>query len=269
MEKKIGFYVVLIHSLLFALMLISPFSAPPKKQKQMAIRTIRPLSTIKALQPRNRASSQGISSQTVSTQPSNKASTKNIQAVDTSTQQSGVEPVVSKPTSAKPQTQPKSKAFNAQDISKDKGKEKNKTATSLPKPASTSPLRAESLQSSPSPKRPALEVPQALAFSYTSASNPTLSQAGSLPLSPSEELSDYERIILYMHEVLHLPEFGEVKIELKIASNGRVDKLVVLKAESLKNKAYLEKNLPLLDFSYLNKADKKAETLIFTFCNEN
>jgi outer membrane biosynthesis protein TonB len=77
--------------------------------------------------------------------------------------------------------------------------------------------------------------------------------------------NDSDAIVAYLHESLHLPDYGEVKIQLTVREDGSVAKLVVLKAESVKNKAYLEKNLPLLVFPSL---ERKEQTFIFTFCNE-
>lgn len=80
----------------------------------------------------------------------------------------------------------------------------------------------------------------------------------------TEEPSYEESLVAYLHQSLNLPEYGEVKIRLTLHKDGSVVKLTVLKAESLKNKTYLEKNLPLLKFPSL----EKEETFVFTFCNE-
>ena len=74
-----------------------------------------------------------------------------------------------------------------------------------------------------------------------------------------------DEFISFLHGALHLPDFGEVKIELTFM-DGAVSKVVVLKSESSKNKAYLEKQLPLLKFP--PREDLKSRTLILTFCNE-
>ncbi len=74
-----------------------------------------------------------------------------------------------------------------------------------------------------------------------------------------------DEFISFLHGALHLPDFGEVKIELTL-TDGVVSKVVVLNSESAKNKAYLEKQLPLLKFP--PRDDLKSRTLILTFCNE-
>jgi len=52
---------------------------------------------------------------------------------------------------------------------------------------------------------------------------------------------------------------------MTIKKDGTVARLTVLQAESHKNKAYLEKILPLLRFPLILDKEK---TFTFTFCNE-
>ncbi len=77
-------------------------------------------------------------------------------------------------------------------------------------------------------------------------------------------------LIAYLQSCLHLPEFGEVKIELTLRQDGTIAKLKVLKAESQENKLYLEKRLQHLKFPSFKEAwGKQAEsTFILNFCNE-
>ncbi len=81
---------------------------------------------------------------------------------------------------------------------------------------------------------------------------------------------DYtDLLVSHLHQHLSLPEFGEVKIQLSLQQDGTVGKIVVLKAESEKNKKYLESNLPRLRFPRFEGtyAKKKESTFILTFCN--
>lgn len=83
--------------------------------------------------------------------------------------------------------------------------------------------------------------------------------------------NDYTDILVHhLHQLLSLPDYGEVKIQLSLRQDGSVVKLVVLKAQSEKNKHYLEDNLPLLKFPRFEGAYafKKEYTFILTFCNE-
>ena len=89
--------------------------------------------------------------------------------------------------------------------------------------------------------------------------------------SNADSDADYPNLMIgYLHQSLHLPEFGEVKIQLTLHQDGHVVKLVVLNAESDKNKRYLEGNLSHLRFPSFSGslAQKKEHTFILTFCNE-
>jgi hypothetical protein len=74
-----------------------------------------------------------------------------------------------------------------------------------------------------------------------------------------------------LHASLHLPDFGEVKIELTLNQEGTVAKLKVLKAESQQNRKYLETELPRLRFPLFSGcyAKQTAHTFTLTFCNES
>ncbi len=85
-------------------------------------------------------------------------------------------------------------------------------------------------------------------------------------LAPEERYQ--ESLLAYLQEALHLPEQGEVKIQLSIKEDGNLAKIVVLKAESVKNREYLEKQLPLLRFPYLHELRVREKVFVLTFCNE-
>lgn len=74
-----------------------------------------------------------------------------------------------------------------------------------------------------------------------------------------------ETLIEFLHGALHLPEFGEVKIQLTLNRDGTAARLVVLQAESKNNRAYLEEVLPRLQFPLILEQEK---TFTLTFCNE-
>lgn len=81
------------------------------------------------------------------------------------------------------------------------------------------------------------------------------------------ESSYSEELVEILKESLHLPEYGEVKMQLKLNRDGSVLQVIVLKTESQKNKAYLQTELPRLKFPPLN-VKKKEVTFTLTFCNE-
>ena len=105
-----------------------------------------------------------------------------------------------------------------------------------------------------------------------------VSKAGAKSLPPalsleldsdtSQQEGEYDdSLIGYLKQTLNLPDYGEVKIQLTLKQDGTFVNLVVLKAESEKNRKYLEASLPHLRFPHL-VGKKKQETFIVTFCNE-
>lgn len=89
----------------------------------------------------------------------------------------------------------------------------------------------------------------------------------------SNELSAdaYQKMLIEcLRQSLNLPDFGEVKIQLTLREDGSVANVIVLKAESQKNKRYLEENLPRLKFPNLqgSLSKKKQHTFSLVFCNE-
>ena len=79
------------------------------------------------------------------------------------------------------------------------------------------------------------------------------------------DLSYAETLVTHLKQTLNLPDYGEVKIQLTLGRDGSVEKLVIVKSESDKNKRYLEDHLPRLKFPNLNK---DTHTFVLTFCNE-
>jgi hypothetical protein len=69
----------------------------------------------------------------------------------------------------------------------------------------------------------------------------------------------------FLQGALHLPEVGEVKIQLTVEKDGTISKVVVVSAESQKNKLYLQEHLPLLR---LPTPPDQKKTWTLTFYNE-
>jgi outer membrane biosynthesis protein TonB len=83
-----------------------------------------------------------------------------------------------------------------------------------------------------------------------------------------DDSADYVSLLTeHLHAALHLPDFGEVKIELTLQQDGRVAKLKVLKAESEQNKKYLEARLLHMKLPALT-GKKEEHTFTLTFCNQ-
>lgn len=83
-------------------------------------------------------------------------------------------------------------------------------------------------------------------------------------------LSVKEELMAHLHTALHLPEYGEVKLQLQLSEYGTVLSIKILTAASQKNREYLEKELPQLSFSSiaLNKLSDKERTFIISFHNK-
>lgn len=92
-------------------------------------------------------------------------------------------------------------------------------------------------------------------------------------IEDGEERGDggYEaELISFLHHSLNLPEFGEVKMKLTLQNNGTCVKIQVIRAQSAKNRRYLEEQLPKLRLPPFVGllASKKEQTFVMTFCNE-
>jgi outer membrane biosynthesis protein TonB len=77
-----------------------------------------------------------------------------------------------------------------------------------------------------------------------------------------------EYFVYYLQQQLHLPDFGEVKVQITLRADGTIEKCVVFKAESEKNKKYLEEKLPSLRFPDYKGQNGGRQTFVLTFCNE-
>lgn len=78
-----------------------------------------------------------------------------------------------------------------------------------------------------------------------------------------------EMLIGSLSDFLDLPEFGEVKIKLTLQNNGKFVKMNVLNTKSVKNRKYLEEELPKMHFPLFfgELALQKEHTFVITFCN--
>ena len=102
--------------------------------------------------------------------------------------------------------------------------------------------------------------------------NPKISKT-SLTLTDNNDLDDDFTLSLIDHLQSHLqlPHIGEVKIQLTLRSNGTVEDLQVLSAESDKNKKRIEEKLPTLHFPSFSekKGNPSSRIFILTFCNDS
>ncbi|MBY0529270.1 MAG: hypothetical protein K2P51_03675 [Rhabdochlamydiaceae bacterium] len=243
LKKKILFSVLCIHALFLGALLSAPLLSQKPKRKALVIHTILPTPAVKTPVIKQSAP--------IAASP--------------------------KPTPIKPSAPPKAQPIAKATAKKEPAISDKKSTTSKP---------SQTKQSAPQPRAnisDALkkELQQSLAKlnepcapTSQNARKMTTGQQVPAPLHiDSAQLSSFENdytkmLVHFFHESLSLPEIGEVKIQLTLRQDGTIAKLVVLKAESQKNKSYLEANLPLLRCPRLEDATKKEMTFALTFCHE-
>ncbi len=112
------------------------------------------------------------------------------------------------------------------------------------------------------------KLPVPATFALTSqAPLPLLSMAVSQQVTTFEE-DKVALLIGHMQACLHLPELGEVQMELVLHKDGKIKTMKVMKAESQKNKKYLEDHLPQILFPPSYVDGLSSEPLLITFCNK-
>jgi colicin import membrane protein len=90
-----------------------------------------------------------------------------------------------------------------------------------------------------------------------------------MALEPSSADEDFVlSLIGYLQGYLQLPDVGEVQIQLTLRKDGKVENMKVIKAESEKNRKYLEENLPKLSFPAIYLDKTASRSFLFTFCNK-
>lgn len=99
----------------------------------------------------------------------------------------------------------------------------------------------------------------------SSSSKVAVDPAQEEPAIPSYTASLIEELT----KMLQLPEYGTVKVKIKINSMGKIIELMVLQAESKANKVYLEKHLPNIVLPRYNEKPmlNNEQTFTLTFCN--
>ncbi len=71
-----------------------------------------------------------------------------------------------------------------------------------------------------------------------------------------------ESLVSCLQEQLHVPDYGEVTVDVTIAQDGRVMRMIIVQAESEKNRQYIEQHLPHVRFPKL----EKQQSFTLTFC---
>lgn len=225
MLKKITFLVVAAHALLVFVLLFSPAKPIKHPTKHIAVRTPVAAKHV-AVAPSAAPPAKKISPQKKTASPAKSASTTPKQTP----KQSKKPGVVAKDPEKKPRQIPKKLLEEIEEFTSQIEEKKGKVYS-----------------------KPQLEIPQAIVSRQD------------LGMVYRQIESYQDTLVSYLHQSLNLPEYGEVKIALTLRDDGSVAKVVVLKAESVKNKEYLEKNLPLLKFP---RPEGKEHVFVLTFINE-
>jgi hypothetical protein len=258
MQKKIALFVTSVHLALIFMLCFSPVKKKITTKKHIAVRTIRPKTQTQTRTATAEIAAPHASKKEGSTEipkPKKEAVRKEAskQAAapkgKTTTPQTAVKPA---PAKSKPINQKKPTM-----VEKGKLKKTPKASDKVWKEIDEAFAKIDDKVYSKSQSK--LDVPQ------MEESSPSKTPFPNLREMEKEEGTDEKALVSFLHTSLNLPEFGEVKIQLTVKKDGSVARLVVLQAESQKNKAYLEKHLPLLRFPLILDKEK---TFTFTFCNE-
>jgi hypothetical protein len=275
-SKKIKIAVLSVHILFLGIIFFGSSLLPPKKKhKPLIVKTIVPKPTIAIAQPQKPKQAPAKPSASALAKPAAPPKPKiEKPAAPPKLAAPKVQPAKSPtPTAPKQKPEPKkdpaiadkviNKNAKAQPKKENKPENRAKISDQLKKELEESIAKIEGKKQNLSKKQPA-----ARSQGYT----PIQLQIDAMEAeSWTDADSDYPNLMIgYLHQSLHLPEFGEVKIQLTLRQDGSVAKLVVLNTESDKNKRYLEGSLPKLQFPSFNGsfAKKKEHTFVLTFCNE-
>ncbi|HEX4839644.1 MAG TPA: hypothetical protein VFU89_04295 [Rhabdochlamydiaceae bacterium] len=247
MQKKIALFVASVHVLAILLLCFSPVKKTISPKKHIAVRTIQPKTrTSTAAAPRTHKD-EGSTTTAAAPKPKiikKEAPQKEAAPSKKTTAAAKPSPAKSNPIQQKPAM-----------VEKGKPKKKSKTPDKVWKEIDEALAKIDNkVYSNPQPK---LDVPKVKGSSALQIPFPDF--------GGDDEGNEEETLASFLHTSLNLPEFGEVKIQMTIKKDGTVARLSVLQAESRKNKAYLEKHLPLLRFPLILDKEK---TFTLTFCNE-
>jgi len=109
-----------------------------------------------------------------------------------------------------------------------------------------------------------LAIPSTLALS----SEASLQHPKELQTQDTPSNEDFTpSLIGYLQSYLHLPEIGEVQIHLILNNDGKVKTMKVTKAESERNRKYLEEELPKISFPQIYLTNS-SNSFLLTFCNK-
>lgn len=254
MLKRTTSIVISLHLIFIIMLLFSQNRALPKRTHHIQVRTVQPAARPIATTTRSQA---GTSRPTNTSRPKPNASSKKPALVESK------KPAPSKPSSAPSVSKP-IPSTSKKPIVVDKGKP---TTPSSTKPAAPNTVvdwkeidqvLAKIEEKEHTSENVAIAAPKFLQIESSSFS-PLMAEIGETTQDATGAVASF------LHDSLHLPEVGEVKVELLIKKDGTIANVVIMRSESEKNKRYLQTHLPLLRFPMDFEQDK---TWTLTFSNE-
>jgi hypothetical protein len=263
MMKAIRFIIVAAHLVFLVILLVSPdFSVGKKKHKPLLVKTVVP--KIAAVTK---------TSAPASAPAPKKAAPKKAEPVQRQTPKKDEKvqkPAPKKEQPVQKQTPKKEPAIADKQLSKARQSAPAAPAKKSPPPQSRAKI-SDSLRKELEESIASIEAPvKKKTPSSSKVLAPIALQVDAISSDVSHDESYTALLISQLHQVLSLPDYGEVKIQLSLRQDGSVAKITVLKAQSGKNKQYLEAELPRIKFPRLDGmyGNKKECTFILTFCNE-
>lgn len=157
---------------------------------------------------------------------------------------------------------------------------KEKASATKPMPSSTPPpttIRSQLLKKAQEHLKEAKASNQALPPSQTHVEAPKLigslqsDTVASLASSSSDAPTSYEdQLVLRLKTLLKLPEYGNVDIELTLASSGKLLDFKIIRDGSKINRAYVEKAIKGASFPPFGKqlGSRLKHTFAITLCND-
>lgn len=255
MLKNIPLFVLLVHGIFILILITSPaFLLPKKPHKSLIVRQITPRAPIQTVSTEKKQYSAAPTPQIKKTPPAQPVAKKEPPTPP--------KPLPIKKTTAAPKKEP---AITDKKISKNKP----------PTPSSATPERAKISDSLLKELEESIakidkKSDKQIVQQSHNTQSPIKLQIDHFDEDPPNHSHYTDTLVNHLHRHLSLPDHGEVKIQLSLRQDGTITRMVVLNAQSEKNKRYLETHLIRLKFPQFEQshANQKECTFILTFCNE-
>jgi outer membrane biosynthesis protein TonB len=245
MMKRVTSIVISVHLFFILLLLFTPPCSMAPKTRHVKVRSIRPIASV---QPVARSTSRPISPKNAAP-PSKKPIANKKEPIPPSASKKKTSTSSPQKTAQKKNTPSKKPAVV------EKGKPVKKPAAPAAKEVEWEQIDqalAKIEAKSYAKEKQSLDIPQPLTFLDVGA-----------PTGFVEKGENVETILDgFLHDVLHFPDIGEVVVEVTVEKDGKISKMVMVQAESRRNKLYLQEALPHLQLP-IQLDEQKTWTLRF------